>query len=350
MNFLEKLTQKQKDELHLNILREQDVLAVRRSQAIILLEENASVATIKSITGYKRAVAVKIRKLYVKKGVEGIRSKRKKKYKALLTKNQKKQIIKMLNTQTPKDFGYSSENFWNTTMLGVVIKEKFGVEYKSKTSLYLIFKEAKFSFHKPKKISERRNEEQISQWKEQYGPIIKEELAKEETVFLTGDEAVLTSQTRLQRAWLPINAPAYVEDTVKRKIIHFYGFLNIKSGKVFLAKTQNQTGETTVSILKKLAKYYQDKKIVIFWDNASWHKSAFVRAYLETTNQFKLYNFPPYAPDLNPQEHVWKEMREKVLSNKLISDIHKAANDAIKYINNCIFKYKFFGAHGTFNL
>lgn len=349
MNFLNKLTQAQKSELYLCICKEQDVLAVRRSQAIILLEDKASAETIKSLTGYQREVAVKIRKLYVTKGIDGILSKRKKKkFKFILSRSQKNQIIEVLKNKQPKNFGYESQSFWTTNLLGHLIKEQYGVAYKSKTSLYLIFKEAKFSFHKPEKRSEMRNNEEINLWKERYKLIIESELLKSDTVVLTGDEAVLTSQTRLQRAWLPTNIPAYIEDTTKRKSIHFYGFLNIQSGEAFAYKTLEQTGETTVFILKKLAKKYERKRIVILWDNASWHKSEKVREYLRTTQQFQLYNFPPYAPDLNPQEHVWKEMREKVLNNKLITDINKLADTAIEFINNSIFKYKFFGVHGTF--
>jgi transposase len=99
-----------------------------------------------------------------------------------------------------------------------------------------------------------------------------------------------------------------------------------------------------------LAKIYEDKRIVIFWDNASWHKSPEVRSFLDTTSQFQLYNFPPYAPELNPQEHIWKEVREKKLNNRLIHDINAAANDAIEFIKNTTFNYKFFGAHGTLNV
>ena len=63
-----------------------------------------------------------------------------------------------------------------------------------------------------------------------------------------------------------------------------------------------------------------------------------------------LYNFPPYAPDLNPQEHVWKEVREKVLNNRLITNLEKIIDEAINFIENTIFKYKFFGLQGTFNM
>ena len=329
---------------------EEDKLAVRRSQAIVLLEEKTSASTIEAITGYKREVVVKTRRIFIKDGIKSLYSKRQKKQgRAFLTRNQKKQIVKILNTQTPKQFGYVSE-FWTTTVLANLILEQYGVKYKSKSTIYLIFRDAKFTFHKPEKVSEKRDEKLIQQWKEEKLPVLNAECKRDDTVVLVGDEAAMTSQTRTQKVWLPVNGSAFVEDTTKRKIVHLYGFLNIQSGEALTYKTKAQTGEITISILKKLARAYPRKRIVIVWDNASWHKSQAVRDFLSKTNQFKLYNFPPYAPELNPQEHIWKEMRDKVLNNRLIKDIETAAKEAVEFLNNAIFKYSFFGLHGTFKV
>lgn len=349
MNFIEKITHDQLMELRAAVRSERDAQAVRKIQTIILLEEKVSASTIEILTGYQREVAVKFRRKYLKQGIESLRSKKRKATRSFLTRGQREKIVEILNKQNPSEFGYN-QDFWTTAILADLIAEQWGVCYKSKTPIYLILKEAKFTFRKPEKWSERRDLKVIEAWKKEYGPIIKEECAREDSVILVGDEVVLTSATRTQRVWLPLENPAFVEDTVKRKTVHLYGFLDIITGAACAFKTLAQTGEITVEILKKLAKKYTDKRIVIFWDNASWHKSATVRAFLETTTQFKLYNFPPYAPDLNPQEHVWKEMREKKLNNKLIQDINLAAKDAITFIENSIFNYKFFGLHGTFNV
>lgn len=349
MNFMIKISKEQLLELRAAVRSEKDAKAIRAIQAIILLEEKASAATIEMLVGYQREVAIKLRRKYLEKGIESLRSKKRKATRSLLTSGQREQIVKILNTQTPSEFGYN-QDFWTTTVLADLIAEQYGVQYKSKTPIYLILRKAEFTFRKPEKWSEKRDPELIKEWKKKYESIIQEECARQDSVVLVGDEAVLTSATRTQRVWLPLKGPAFVEDTAKRKTVHLYGFLNVNSGVAWAFKTSEQTGLTTVEILKKLAKKHTGKRIVIFWDNAAWHKSADVRTFLETTTQFKLYNFPPYAPDLNPQEHVWKEMREKRLNNKLIKDIDLAAKDAISFIENTIFKYNFFGLHGTFDV
>ena len=351
MNFLQKMTENQYKELVINIKADKEAFATNRARAIIMLEEKLPAVLIETITNYKREVVVKLRRLFIKKGYEALASKRKKaEPKSLLTRNQKNQIMDILNTRTPSDFGFNGYEFWTATILGHLIKEQYGVQYKSKTSLYLIFKKARFTFRKPKKQSEKKDEKRIIEWKEQFKPIIASECERNDTVVLVGDEMVLTSQTRLQRVWLPLDTPAFVQDTTKRQTTHIYGFLNVQSGVETAFQAASQTGEITVSILKKLSLEYSGKRIVIFWDNAAWHKSETVRKYLQSTNHFQLYNFPPYAPELNPQEHVWKEIREKVINNKLINNINTITKELLEFANNSIFKYRFFGVHGTWEL
>ena len=82
---------------------------------------------------------------------------------------------------------------------------------------------------------------------------------------------------------------------------------------------------------------------MLLWDNAPWHKGEAMKKFLATCVDFLIINFPPYAPDENPQEHVWKAARASVIHNKFISDIDSATRELLDYLNNTIFKYAFFG-------
>jgi transposase len=52
-------------------------------------------------------------------------------------------------------------------------------------------------------------------------------------------------------------------------------------------------------------------------DGASSHKAKDLRH----PENIKLIALPPYAPELNPQEHVWDELREKAFPNRVFSDL-----------------------------
>ena len=52
-------------------------------------------------------------------------------------------------------------------------------------------------------------------------------------------------------------------------------------------------------------------------DGASSHVSK----ELVVPENIRLLRLPPYAPELNPQEHVWDELREKEFPNRVFADL-----------------------------
>ena len=208
--------------------------------------------------------------------------------------------------------------------------------------MYLIFKEAKFTYHKPDKQYKNRNQSVIDQWKTDSFSKIKSELENENTVVLTEDEMMLSTQTTTQKIWLPRGEFPKIDVSSKKEIRCIYGFLNVQNGVQHAFKTLRANSEATCEVLDKIGAIYKNKKIVIIWDNASWHRSALIRDYLsKTKHNFYLIALPPYAPELNPQEHVWKAGREKVTHNAFIGNIDTATDQFIEYLNNTCFKYKF---------
>lgn len=344
MNFMEKLNEVQVKELA-SFIEEPGRKAeeVKRAQGILLLAQNQAKTFIKMLTGLKRATLVKIRKKYIKEGIGALINKRKDKQpRSLLTKNQLEEVRVILHTKTPRDYGRECD-FWTPTILGNVILEMFGVKYKSKTSLYLIFKKLKLTCHKPEKRYEKRDQKAIEEWREKVSPEIQKALKDPNTVVLVSDEMILTSQTTLQKVWFPEGQVPTITCSNTRTRISLYGFLNIKTGEEFAFKADRQTSETSAQILKKVLEHYKGYKILLIWDNAPWHRGAAMRAFLALCSNLHILNFPPYAPEENPQEHVWKEGRAKVTHNTFISDIHKSVRELISYLNNTIFKYSFFG-------
>lgn len=278
---------------------------LKRILAILLLNKKVEPSLIKELTEFNKKYAFELRKKYNDKGLKSILD-RKKTPKALLTKNQKNEIIKILTTSTPKAFGFSYD-YWSTNILGALIKEQYGVQYKSKTSLYLIFKESKFTYHKPDRQYKNRNQEVIDEWVKTNKDIIENAISDPNTVVITEDEMMISTQTTIQKVWLPQGEFPKIDVSSKRQIRCIYGFLDIKTGHEYAFKTLRANSEESCNILEKLGNIYKNKKIVLIWDNAPWHKSEKIKDFLRNTKfSFHLIQFPPYAPELNPQEHVWK--------------------------------------------
>ena len=72
------------------------------------------------------------------------------------------------------------------------------------------------------------------------------------------------------------------------------------------------TAETFKMFLEQLM-LNATQPIILVVDGHSIHKAKLVKEYVQTTDgMLELYYLPPYSPQLNPDEQVWKNVREHV--------------------------------------
>src|SRR3989344_6608698 len=96
-------------------------------------------------------------------------------------------------------------------------------------------------------------------------------------------------------------------------------------------------------ILEQIRTIYPKQKIALLRDNAGWHKGSVAQEFLQQDGNFEIIHFPRYAPEENPQEHVWKSGRSTVSHNRVIQDIDGATDELIEYFNKTKFRYSLLG-------
>ena len=338
-----KLTNKQQQELQTIInYSKSSGREVRRAQAVLLLNQETAVEAIVALTNYSRKRIFDLRKNYLKKGMAAVQDKKKGKPKELLTKKQLAEIVKIVKEKTPRDFGYDYD-FWTTGIVGAVIESEYKVKYRSKTSIYLIFKQAKFTYHKPDRLYQARNEQEVEQWRKEAKIKVKKALAEKDTVVLTADEMSLSTQTTIQKVWLPQGEYPKIEVATKREARSIYGFLNIRNGEEHAFKTKWQNMHITYEVLGQLRKMYPTQQLFLIWDKAPWHKGSKTKQFIREDGHIETLDFPRAAPDENPQEHVWKNGRSKITHNRFIDNIDQATDEFVNYLNSATFNYSFLG-------
>lgn len=159
-----KLAKKEKQQL-LRIKKKSESELVRdRAHAVLLRNngltiENTAKALLRSEDFVKRAI-----KRFAENELEDLKlagNNRK------LSKQQREEIIGIIKTKTPqdlKDFKFK-EQFWSTDILKSIINKRYETEYKTEKSYYDFFKQAGFTFHKPKAKDFRQDPEKIKKFK-----------------------------------------------------------------------------------------------------------------------------------------------------------------------------------------
>ena len=71
--------------------------------------------------------------------------------------------------------------------------------------------------------------------------------------------------------------------------------------------------------LSRLAEQYPDDIILLCCDGAAWHKAAA----LHCPENVRLFYIPPYTPEMNPIEQIWKEIRKMGFRNEVFTTLDK---------------------------
>jgi len=104
-----------------------------------------------------------------------------------------------------------------------------------------------------------------------------------------------------------------------RKSVGYFGAVRLRDGKFIYAREEEKfNAQSCWQFLKQLHQKStrSAKRVVIILDNAKYHHALLHKAWREEAKpRFRLDFLPPYSPDLNPIERVWKLTRRLCLHN-----------------------------------
>ena len=255
-----------------------------------------------------------------------------------LTKEQREEIKEALN-KPPSEYDIPKQ-FWDVKGLKKYLRAEFNIVYESERSYHFLFKISDYSFKLPSPFDSRRDNEYIEKRIKEIKQEIKPYLEDNKWEILASDETRIVWESEIRKAWLKKGEKTIIKINREREYQNFIGMLNLKTGNPHLYKLNWQNQKTIIASLQKLKKNYENKNICVIWDNAKWHKSKEIRKELSKGNSlenFHLINLPPYAPDKNPQEYIWKYGKDEI-SN---SDSLDSFEDIIKKFQRNILKRKF---------
>ena len=147
------------------------------------------------------------------------------------------------------------------------------------------------------------------------------------------DEAHFQIQTTVTRAWFKRGSAPTVKSLPGRQKVAYAGFVVPWTGELHTTKPGRFTYETTIDSIRSFLSARPAKKgkrYAIFMDNAPWHKKAYRlvqeerrRKYADIRRAATLELLPPYSPDLNPIEQVWRITRRENTHNVFFPSIEK---------------------------
>jgi hypothetical protein len=98
-----------------------------------------------------------------------------------------------------------------------------------------------------------------------------------------------------------------VANGYEREFVYVYGAVSPVEGELDWMIGRLMNTERMSTFLAQVSAAHEREFMVMVVDGASSH----VCKDLQVPENIRLLRLPPYAPELNPQEHVWDEVREK---------------------------------------
>ena len=108
-----------------------------------------------------------------------------------------------------------------------------------------------------------------------------------------------------------------------KKSISLFGHVNVSSGKLVNLMAPVFNAETFNQFIKMLIKHGSKKKRhIIILDNARYHHATLLKPWLHKNQKKIQFLFlPPYSPELNPIERVWKMIRKNYIHNQYLPSL-----------------------------
>jgi hypothetical protein len=131
------------------------------------------------------------------------------------------------------------------------------------------------------------------------------------------DEGRFGRISRPKRCWAPPKIRPHVPSQVVRESVYVYAAVAPEAGLMSSLVLPSANTAMMNLFLEHAAKTFADYFIVMQVDQASWHHSK----ELVVPANIRLIEQPAYSPEVNPVEHVWEDLREKYLHNRLFPSL-----------------------------
>ena len=131
------------------------------------------------------------------------------------------------------------------------------------------------------------------------------------------DEARFGRIADIRRCWAPKPMRPLCQAMLTHQYTYAYAAVDVCTGETDSLILPHVNTHCMQLFLDEVSARHPDERIVMVIDGAGWHRARALKA----PANIHLLKLPPYAPELNPVEHVWDELREKFFHNRVFPSL-----------------------------
>ncbi|MBZ9753587.1 IS630 family transposase [Deinococcus sp. HMF7604] len=227
-----------------------------------------------------------------------------------LTAGQQAEIQGLLD-RDPRTQGFDTSG-WTTARVRELIGRRFGV-WMHRDYLSRKLHQWGFSYQRPAVRAVERNEEEVATWVRLQGEALEKKIAEGATVVFL-DESGFSLKTTKVRTWGRCGQTPVIPTRLRWEHLSVIGA--ITTGGQFLQHTHHGAirSPQVVAFLEHVLRHIAGEVVVVL-DRAMIHRAKVVQACVARHARLSLVYLPGDAPELNPIELVWADVKRNVLGN-----------------------------------
>lgn len=228
-----------------------------------------------------------------------------------------------------------SEGIYGTSQeVQSYILQTFGVDY-SLSAVRSILQKLDFVYKKTSELPGNFDTSEQEAFLVEFEPFLEE--ITENEVILFADAVHPQHNTRSSYAWIKKGQDKLIPSNTGRRRININGAMNAhQPEEVIIHEADTINAESTIALYDKIQRRYADKdRIYVIGDNARYYRNAQLQAWLTENPRIIQVFLPPYSPNLNLIERLWKLLRKKCINTHFYADFkdfRKAVLDFFEHI------------------
>jgi putative transposase len=310
--------------------KSKDKIEVLRCRILLLLHRKMKVFHISNFLGCVRATVYRTLYRFQEMGEFGLVDQRTFGEPSKVTPSIKKALLSYIE-KSPRDYKWQRCT-WTLELLSLQIENDFGVKLSlSHIRTILISKGCRKGRPRVALRIPIRGRKLILR---AISRIISKASFKDEVFY--SDEADIDLNPRIGFMYMKKGHQPLVLTPGKNEKRYIAGAVNSRTGKIVYTTSQNKNSRLFISLLQKLSTLYRhSKRIHLILDNYIIHKSQITKRFLKKyCKRIKLHFLPPYSPESNTIERLWKQLHDQVTRNhqfKTIEELLDAARQFLKF-------------------
>lgn len=298
------LTPSKREELEIAYNTAKDKRTANKVNSILLLDDGYSSEEVASILRLDQSTVGRLANSYLKLGVTKFLNSP---FKGRVPKLNKQQLLELDK--------YVQANLCTTTDEIVEhANSHYNVEY-TRSGMTCLLKRLGFVYKKPVLIPEEPDPEVQEAFIDYYNQIVRSMGRKDKIYFLDGVHP--QHNTVAACGWIKKGQEKQLQSKTGRQRVNLNGALDPQNLEVIVREDDTLNSESTIKLFKMIEERNPDDcKIALIADNARYYFNGDVVDYINKSKKLELIHLPPYCPNLNLIERVWKFMKRKVLHNK----------------------------------